>query len=800
MLKDISKVKVTGANFETATELDIFNPHEGDKTKTTKGALVYGRNGTGKSTIAKAFRKLAGETVPSISSAELYNDENQVVKMNEGEQNPIFVFDEDYVDKNVRLKDNYLETIVMLGPIVDLEDEIDEANQKLHDAEVAYGEQSKLYEQYINVKDIKSPKYYIAHLKDLLKGDDSWAGRDKEIHGGRQNTSVRDDTYKKFVSLTPAKSKIDLITDYKEKIRELTDAKSGATSINQKVPELPSFLLKYDDCKIEQLLAETIEKPKLSDREKKLLALVEKGKSLELEERVGVLRTPNVEECPYCFQPLAVDYKAGLAESIEKVLNKEVKEHQSLLRSCMRDPIELNLELYQRLNNYQKCVDLIAEINTLIVDNNEDLHRKFENPYESITDKRPAVIDAINECVLTLEKLEDERVKYNNDAQRTEPIVKELDRINSEIAHYDIKDLAVQLKIQEKECEDTKKEVERLRCECQTKKIAVEKLEARRKNVELAIDSINACMKYIFFAEDRLKIEYEDGVYKLLSRGKHVKPCDVSVGERNIIGLSYFFTNLLAGKEEQNAYKEEYLLVLDDPVSSFDLENKIGILSFLKHKIGMFLKGNINSKILVMTHDIQVFYDMNKLLNEIMDSCKTLGWPGGPKINFFELRNRALTPFSFKKRQEYTELLESIYKYAKDEADEYEVVIGNMMRQALEAFSTFEYRKGIEAVSVDSKVLGLLPEEAYRLYYENLMYRLVLHGGSHKEEQIKTMNDYNFFSLISKAEKRRTAKDILCFIYLLNRIHLLEHLAKFKDTEDNMESWCEDIKSRATII
>lgn len=80
------------------------------------------------------------------------------------------------------------------------------------------------------------------------------------------------------------------------------------------------------------------------------------------------------------------------------------------------------------------------------------------------------------------------------------------------------------------------------------------------------------------------------------------------------------------------------------------------------------------------------------------------------------------------------------------------------------------------------------------------MYRLVLHGGSHKEEQIKTMNDFHFFSLISDVEKKRTAKDILCFIYLLNKRHLLEHLKKCGNVDTEIMSWCKDIKERAAVI
>ena len=80
------------------------------------------------------------------------------------------------------------------------------------------------------------------------------------------------------------------------------------------------------------------------------------------------------------------------------------------------------------------------------------------------------------------------------------------------------------------------------------------------------------------------------------------------------------------------------------------------------------------------------------------------------------------------------------------------------------------------------------------------MYRLVLHGGSHKEEQIKTMNDFRFFSVITEEEKRRTAKDVLCFIYLLNGRHLLEHLSNCKNVEQALKTWCTDIKMRSAAI
>ena len=52
MIKDITKITISGAQFSMPTTFDLFNPHDEDNLKTIKGALLYGRNGTGMSTIA----------------------------------------------------------------------------------------------------------------------------------------------------------------------------------------------------------------------------------------------------------------------------------------------------------------------------------------------------------------------------------------------------------------------------------------------------------------------------------------------------------------------------------------------------------------------------------------------------------------------------------------------------------------------------------------------------------------------------------------------------------------------------
>lgn len=799
MLRDITTLKVSGANFDALTSLDFFNPHDGNKIKIVKGALLYGRNGTGKSTIARAFRKAIGQIVPIINVATFYDDAAQPVILTEEEKKHIFIFDEDYVYKNVRLQQDHLETIVMLGQAADLAEKLTQAEAERDAAKIAYEQQALIFQEYSDASNVKSPRYYLNLIGNALRGDDNWAGRDREISGSRQNTGVRDDTYKKFETIVPSKPKTELIADYKAKLKDLEAARTGASTITISVPAFPDDFRAYDDEAIAQILKKRIEKPKLSEREKRLFALLQEGKSAELSQRLVLFRKDETVECPYCFQAISPDYKEALTESIERVLSKVVEDHQKELKRHIFSQLVIDLSPYEKLDGYQVCADLMSRINAAVQENNTNLEKKIANPYEPIFCEISNIETLITQFIIALEDLENKRVAYNRTVKKTAPITADLHRINSEIAHYDIADLTVRFNTQQEEYIVARDLSQRLKVEYDKKQKVVEDLEAQKKNIHLALDTINACMKYIFFADDRLKIEYSDGVYKLLSHGRSVKPCDVSVGERNIIGLSYFFTSILEGREEQNAYGEEYLIIIDDPVSSYDMENKIGILSFLKYKLSVFLEGNPNTKALIMTHDLTTLYDLQKIFEEIMDVCKQKGYPHGPKFSSFELQEGIIKPF-FNRRQEYTEILKTIYVYASEQSNDCELIIGNMMRQALEAFSTFEYKKGIEDVSTDTKILDLLPEPKYVVYYKNLMYRLVLHGGSHKEEQIKAMKDFHFFSLISEAEKKRTAKDILCFIYLLNKRHLLEHLKGCGDVEGKLQSWCQDIKTRASVI
>ena len=106
MLKDIVGVKFIGGNFASLNELRLLDPTDGNKVKLVKGSILYGRNGSGKSTIAKAVKKLIVGGYPHIAQAYATNKDGNIITLTDDEKSRVFVFDEEFVDQNVKLQED----------------------------------------------------------------------------------------------------------------------------------------------------------------------------------------------------------------------------------------------------------------------------------------------------------------------------------------------------------------------------------------------------------------------------------------------------------------------------------------------------------------------------------------------------------------------------------------------------------------------------------------------------------------------------------------------------------------------
>lgn len=790
MYENIIGIQFKGAAFLQQTNMPFFPQNGGKKNRI---CVTYGKNGSGKSTIAKAILKLKGKDIPEIHFSQCIDSENSPVLLTEEAKNHIFVFNESYIEQNVRFKKDGLDTIVMLGGQVALDDKIAKAEKEYGESLGKKENQEIEYNKYTGAASILSPEHYIVKINTALKGDDHWAGRERAILKLRQNASVKDSTYTEIVALAPEMTQEELKKQYDKELTSLLLAADESNKITKTVPVDVKF--KHTEEEILELLAMKLEQPELSEREKYLLSLIEGGKTAQLDDMKTEFSDETTDKCPFCLQSVSPEYKVSLIESIEKVLSKEAEEHRRKVMSVQLSAVNIDLKSFRTIdsNAVEKCQSRLEELNYLIQKINNTLNQKADNVYSPILDKKFSLESKQKELIEALTELESLRVQYNEQFDGVSDKKKLLQLLNKQLSYFDICEDHSAYQKQSEEKRLAKKKLDNLVSDMNLKKKDLDDLLQQKKSIKIAVSAINQSLQYVFFSNKRLQIIVKDDIYSLTSNGQAVRPSDVSPDERNIIALCYFFVYIMKNLDKDKAYEQECFLVIDDPVSSFDLENRIGILSFLKSKLLKILCGNVNSKVLIMTHDLPTFYDIEKIMGELMKAANDIFGKNLTNYCIKELSQRNLIDFREKKRHEYTELISTVFNYANGAASEYDMVIGNVMRRTMEAFSTFEYKQGMDEISCDEQILNSLGNNAYHDYFQNLMYRLLLNGDSHMEEKVKSLTYPLFTSTVSEAEKIRMAKDIICFIYLLNKPHVEAHLKEIPTAVSTIQSWCSDI-------
>ncbi len=804
-LSEITGIKLKGANFEIETSLQLLHSN-----KEPALGLVYGKNGAGKSTISRAFSKLAGKQEDTIETAFAINGKAEDIILTDEDRSNIHVFNEQYVDNNIKFRpdDKGLETIVVLGRANDIERDMDMAQKAVDEQKQKVEKQKELCDLYEDEKSEKSPHYHIKKVRDALKGEGAWGGRDAKIQGHIRATSTREDTYKNFISRKPQKKRDELIAEFDNKLKELNEAKSGIKKIEKEISIERFNGFMFDEKKYVNLLNKKIEKPELNERELFLLSIQSTLGQEHPQKMKRYFKDSTHVRCPFCLQPVTEQYKKNLFESIESVLSKAAEEHTIELGKMFIEQIDFDYQPYQELDlsvlkASEKC---LGELNDCINDINTKIKRKRDDIYAPLNETTCIVNKKYKEFVDSLARLEEVRVEYNKNASETGSLTSVLNNVNADITYYDIIDKYRQYKkylAEEKEANDILKKLSE---ELKKLEDILQGFKDQKRDAKIALKQINQDLNYIFFAKDRLTIEMIGEQYLLKSRGKAVSPSKISVGERNAIALCYFFSEIMREQREEDIYKNQYCIIIDDPVSSFDMENRVGILSFLKHQLNKFISGNPKTKVVLLTHDLQTAYDIEKIYGEITDLCGISPRQADRNkyIKSQELINNAVREFNSSRRNEYTQLMINIYKYAKGENADYELVVGNSMRRVMEAYGSFMYKKGIEQLSTASEIKQKL-EPPFGDHFENLMYRLVLHGGSHNEERVKSMVSDDFFDYISGEEKIRTAKEILVFLYTLDDQHVIEHLKRdlngktLNDVQTDLETWKQEILSLISL-
>lgn len=379
-------------------------------------------------------------------------------------------------------------------------------------------------------------------------------------------------------------------------------------------------------------------------------------------------------------------------------------------------------------------------------------------------DKYSLLLDKINSAILY----------YNKEIEQKSRLKRELIALNKQISSLQ---LVENFKLYSERLNEQRINSEKLNSSSSALlkvRYEISQVRSQKTQVSIALDFINDALSYIFFDKKRMVLENSDGIYVLKVNGKDVKPKDVSTGERNAIALSYFFAKMFENHEKESRYSEEALVVLDDPITSFDKDNKVGIMSFLRWQINALYEGNPKTKVLIMSHELMTIFNLQKVYSDIDRN----------QFRVYELKDRHINDLNCfrNERNEYKKLMLDVFEVAYT-ATSNTLTAGNKMRRIEEAYSSFICNGKFETLLHDKEFLRNVPSSK-KVFYQNFMSRLVLNTESHMEERVYELNDFS--PMFDEDEIRKTAKYLLMLFYYVDGFHLKSYLG---DKYSIVEQW-----------
>ena len=303
----------------------------------------------------------------------------------------------------------------------------------------------------------------------------------------------------------------------------------------------------------------------------------------------------------------------------------------------------------------------------------------------------------------------------------------------------------------------------------------------RKNSAGPVIKYINRLLD-IVFGKEVMQIESAKNHSYYVKNGQElVKPSRLSVGEQNVLSLCYFFATLAQGKifttcvQSENlefSLMENQIVVLDDPVSSFDDGNKYGITSLLGYLCQSILNKSSKTKLIIMTHDLSFALSMSKMVKAI-DSAKLSCW---------ELQkdsSSSLVKSKFEDIDKYAGILRKMYDFALLGEKVPVVPAPNDIRRVWEAFLSFELGE-TSIANMDSlkKLSGYFSKnQKVERFMRVFIPQLFINNDSHAKSQVMNGNLYLTPTLEGKPYED-FVKNIVCFMHLVSPRHIAWRMKK----------------------
>lgn len=584
MITRINSLKNFGIfqNYSHNTNLKDYNRYN----------LFYGWNGSGKSTLASLFecleQKEPSQEYPS-SEWSIEADKIQITQNNISNTSlNIKVFNKSFAEKNVFTPNEKIKGIIYIseGQGKD-KDELDEKTKELNKKNNQ--EKEIAFELNGNPDDKKAKGLTV--LTDKFLSDAA-----KSIKANFKVIEIEDTRL-----LNYDKTKLsNFITQNADSIK----AKKNTLSVSE-IEQLSKSIRPQDKTKID---ISSIQKYKtdiflkISDRVKELCNSTITTKAIErLKENPAIaqwvyqglqgnIHPQDATICEFCGQPLPesriADLNKHFSDEFEKLKEALSWEIEWIESNKIRTEFPFETFLYDEFQNYYK--QSLGEYNLLISSFNNKLEKwksalltKQNNPFE-IPQKNinEISISEIETYETTFDKVMQNIENHNKKFDGLEDIVKankqklELHYVSEEVSKFEYFNKIDKISKLQEEQSKINSEVTNLTREVKT-------LKDKLSNESLGLSEFNYKL-WNFLGRNDLSLEHrsEGGYFVKRNNIDEAKNRSLSEGERTAIALVYFITKL---KENENKI-EDTIVVIDDPISSFDSNHLFHANFFIKNE------------------------------------------------------------------------------------------------------------------------------------------------------------------------------------------------------------------------
>ena len=642
--------------------------------------LIYGLNGTGKSTLSDYLLKNKDAEYKNCTIEGLNND------------NDILVYNQTFI------KENFFESENLKG--------IFTLSEKNKEIEIKIANAEKELKRIEEEKSAKEKELHTAE-RDILSKQETAKDKIWEIKksytGGDRVLEFCLESYKKdgskllaFVEELPKPS--NKPTKTIEGIKEEVQSLSGDNAQKYDILNPVLFHAKYIE-------SEDLFKKQIVGNENSTVSeLINKfGNSDWVKDGLKYLPA-SIEEkneiCPFCQEStiskqLFQSIRDYFDESYEADINSLKAFYKEYSETILSIPDKSMFETNPKYESYKKDFELkYNAFFSIVNDNLKQIENKIKSPSIIVTLKNSDnVLKEINAIIENINKLITE---HNGKIDSKDAALKEIKTVFWEIMRWDY-DQTISAFVSEKtksqnDITAINKLLQDIETKIENQKMIIVEQQKQTVNIEEAITNINNGLIDLGITDFKIE-KHSDNLYKIIREQNNNKIFhSLSEGEKMIISFLYF-VELCRGKKEASEVGKKKIIVIDDPISSLSHIYVFNIGRLIKNE---FLGKKITKKdvstwnykyeqVFILTHSLYFFYEITETKHDDRNETQKL---------FRIIKNENSSLFAPMKYEEIQNDYQAYWYIIKDEKQP-SALIANCMRNIIEYFFNFVEKKDL---------------------------------------------------------------------------------------------------------